>query len=201
MAWQQPDSLRTVLDSVFAAPKYQWSERPAPLALLRRWWGALTQWLDTLQDRHPVGFELLVFALITVLVIALVHAGWLFARTMRRAEGQPSRPSPGTVRRDQEWYRREADRLALEGRFADAMQADFLALVLALDARALLRFHPSKTPGEYVGDAQLAPESRTEFRELVHRLYGYAFARWPCGAGEFAEWRAHAAPERYASPH
>jgi hypothetical protein len=45
---------------------------------------------------------------------------------------------------------------------------------------------------------KLAPPGREAFRELVRALYGYAFARWPCGAAEFDRWRQWAAPERYA---
>jgi hypothetical protein len=74
------------------------------------------------------------------------------------------------------------------------MQADFLALVLALEAADLLRFHPAKTPAEYSRESRLAPSARVEFRELVRTLYGYAFARWPCGPGDFASWRTRAEP-------
>jgi hypothetical protein len=135
-----------------------------------------------------------------VLVLAIfAHAAWLFLRTIR-AGVRPGAgiPDAGSVRRDQSWYRREADRLAAEGRFAEAIQADFLALVLALDAWQLVRFHPSKTPAEYGREARLASLALEEFRALVLSLYGYAFARRPCGPGEFAAWRAMATPERYA---
>jgi hypothetical protein len=73
-----------------------------------------------------------------------------------------------------------------------------LALVLALDARRLLKFHPANTPAEYGREAELPGSAREEFSELVRRLYGYAFARRPCGPAEYAEWRALSAPERYA---
>jgi hypothetical protein len=124
----------------------------------------------------------------------------VFFRAVRSAgRGSEALPSGDAVRRGREWYRREADRLAAQGRYAEAIQSDFLALVLALDGLRLLKFHPSKTPAEYGMEARLAGGAREEFRELVRRLYGYAFARRPCGPAEFAEWRARAAPERYAS--
>jgi hypothetical protein len=105
---------------------------------------------------------------------------------------------PPPPRRDQAWYRGEADRLAGLGRYAEAMQYDFLALVLALDAASLVRFHPSKTPGEYTREARLSPEAGARFRALVRDLYGYVFARRACGPREFETWRILAAPERYA---
>jgi hypothetical protein len=194
------DSLRAVLDSVFAAPEYRWVEHPESYALVRRWMRIGQQWLFDLRDSHPGAFRLLLAGMILLVVASFAHAGWIFLQTVRAAAaGAPGAIADPVLRRDQGWYRREADRLAAAGRYADAMQYDFLALVLALDASALVRFHPSKTPGEYSREAKLAPEAREEFRALVRTLYAYVFARRPCGPGEFAEWRARAAPERYAS--
>jgi hypothetical protein len=193
------DSLRAVLDSVFAAPEYRWVERPETYATLRRWMRALQQWLLDVRESHPALFRLLLAAMILLVLAVFLHAAWIFLATVRAA----SRTAPGAAlapaaRRDRAWYRSEADRLAGLGRYAEAMQYDFLALVLALDAASLVRFHPSKTPGEYSREAQLSPEARTRFRSLVRDLYGYVFARRSCGPLEFEAWRALAAPERYA---
>jgi hypothetical protein len=197
----QPDSLRAVLDSVFAAPVYDWVERPNPFATVTRWFDRLERWLQLLRESHPFGFRLLLAGLVIVLVAIFVHAGWILLRTVRAGEPAAARPGEPVLRRDQAWYRREADRLAAEGRFAEAMQADFLALVLALDASQLLSFHPGKTPAEYSAESRLPPRAREEFRDLVGALYGYAFARWPCGPEDFLRWRSQAAPERYAPSH
>ena len=96
------------------------------------------------------------------------------------------------------WYRGEAERLAKAERFREAVQADFLGLILELDERRLVRFQPSKTPGEYAAEPGLADPARQALQHLVRLLYGYAFARLPCGAGEFGAWRELARPERYA---
>jgi len=196
----QADSLRAVLDSVFSAPEYRWVDRPDSYAVLRRWMRMLQQWLFDLRESHPAAFRLLLAGMILLVVASFVHAGWIFLQTVRAAgEGAPEAVTTPVFRRDRAWYRGEADRLAALGRYADAMQYDFLALALALDASSFVRFHPSKTPGEYSREARLPPAARDEFRALVRTLYGYVFARRPCGPTEFAEWRALAAPERYAS--
>lgn len=195
----QPDSLRAVLDSVFADPAYRWVERPEPMAQVQSGLTQLQQWLATLRDHNPLGFKVLLAALIIVLVVILVHAGWVLVRTVRPRTGDLSPiPSP-VLRRDREWYRGEAERLAGDGRFAEAMQADFLALVLSLDAAQLVRFHPSKTPLEYTREARLDPGLRAELSDLVGSLYQYLFARRPCGPAEYLDWRNRLAKDHAAA--
>ena len=194
------DSLRAVLDTVFASRDYRWQDRPNPVSALARWMGALQEWLFDLRQAHPRAFRWLLIGLLALVLAIFAHAVWVFLRTVRSGvRGGEGLPLEASQRRDREWYRREADRLASLGRYAEAVQADFLGLVLALDSLRVLKFHPSKTPAEYGMEARLAGAPREEFRELVRRLYGYAFARRPCGPAEFEEWRARAAPERYAS--
>ena len=198
-----PDSLRATLDSVFADPAYRWIERPHPLAFLQRWWERLIGWLTGLQSLHPDIFFALMCGLVAVLVAIVVHAVWVMVMTMRaaRAPAEGARGQVPDAVRGAAWYRAEADRLALDGRYVEAIQADFLALVLELDARQVVRYHPSKTPNEYSYEAGLAPERRGAFRDLVRQLYSYAFARQPCGPADFAAWRSQAVPERYAGAH
>lgn len=197
------DSLRAVLDTVFAAADYRWVDRPNPLAFLTRWWRLLADWLQRAQERHPEVFWVFFWGLIAVLVLVLVHAGWVLVQTIRAASAPAAVDAQASAREihGASWYRREALRLAADGRYPEAMQADFLALVLELDARSIVRFHPSKTPNEYAGEAGLRGETRESFRALVRTLYGYAFARVPCGPEEFAEWRRRSMPELYAAAH
>ena len=194
-----PDSLRAVIDSVFADPAYRWVERPEPMAQVQSWLTQLQQWLATLRDQNPLGFKVFLAALVVVLVAILVHAGWVLIRTVRPRTGEPGPIASPVLRRDRDWYRREAERLAGDGRFAEAMRADFLALVLALDAAQLLRFHPSKTPLEYTREARLDPGLRAGLSELVGALYPYLFARRPCGPAEYLDWRNRVAKEHAAA--
>lgn len=197
-----PDSLRAVLDTVFAAADYRWVERPDPLAFLRRWWWNLQEWLDRMRGEYPGLFWVVFWGLVVVLVAIFVHGVWVTVQTLRAAGAPPTATGPASPEsRGAAWYRREALRLAGEGSYPQAMQADFLALVLELDQRQLLRFHPSKTPNEYTSEVKLSEPGRVAFRDLVGSLYGYAFAREPCGPGEFDRWRERTVPERYASAH
>jgi hypothetical protein len=177
------DSLRRVLDSVFAGPSYQWIERRDFWAPVRRLWLNLLEWLAQLEGSSPGAFLVLRWALIAALVAIFVHAAWIVWQMVRGATAPVPSPAAAPPPRGATWYRGEADRLARAGRYREAIQADFTALILALDSRRLLRFHPSKTPGEYVAE-------RTELGSVVRALYAYLFARVPCGPAEFDAWRS-----------
>lgn len=198
-----PDSLRAALDSVFAQSAYRWEAPRDPFAFVARAWNAARDWIDRMQAQNPMLVRALWWALLAVLALILLHAAWIAFRTFRGAHAPEDARSPGRtiVPRDAAWYRREADRLASQGRYAEALQADFLRLVLELDALRLLRFHPSRTPNEYVADPALPAGARAPFGILVRALYRYAFAGAPCGAAEFAQWRTEAAADRYARAH
>jgi hypothetical protein len=188
-----PDSLRATLDSVFAGPAYRWVERPRPFAWLRRWWDALMDGLRGLETGHPAVYWAIVGLLIAGLVAIVVHLVVVAARTIRYATATEAVARAASApARDAAWYRRRAEQLAREGQAAEAVQAAFQALVLELSAAGLVRYHPSKTPREYLREARLADDDRERFRGLVDTMYGYAFAGLACGPGEYTAWRAAA---------
>ncbi|MCC6930333.1 MAG: hypothetical protein IT359_15215 [Gemmatimonadaceae bacterium] len=193
------DSLRATIDSVFAAPAYRWEAREDPFGALRRLWGGLLRWVDELQRTNPATFNAVVWALVGVLALILAHAGWVALRTLRHGSRQAQRETagPASAPRDATWYTRESARLAALGDYAGAMQAEFLRLVLELDARQVMRFHPSKTPNEYVRDASLTEDGRRDMRGLVREMYHYAFARAPLDGLAFDRWRALAVADRF----
>jgi hypothetical protein len=195
------DSLRAVLDSVFASPNYRWAPPPDPFLQVRRWWLDLARWLDGLADRSPVLYWTVLSVLLLVLVAIFVHALWVVAQTLRAAGAPPEAPAitPARETRGAAWYRREAVRLAAAGRYPEAMSADFLGLVLELDAQNVLRYHPGKTPNEYTYEARLTEPSIDGFRSLVRALYRHVYAGEPSDAAGFAAWRERSSADRYAS--
>jgi hypothetical protein len=198
---QSPDSLRTVLDSVFSTPAYRWVEPTDPFATLRRRFAELVDWIKHLEANSPPLYYLVIGVLVVVLVALLVHIVWLVVQTLRAPAAVAAVAPESVERRDAAWYRQEADRLAGEARYREAVQADFLALVLTLDAWGAVQFHPSKTPAEYVSEPALRGAARDDFRALVRQLYRIVFGGESCDAATYREWRRHAAPERYAAAH
>lgn len=183
-----PDSLRALLRQVFAAREYQW-RAPTTLSLnwLTEWFERILAWLSALQETHPWRFYAVLGALTLVLIAIVAHLSYVVWRALR-----PSAPAERTVAGapapalDAAWHLAEARRLSAASRYVEALGHRFLALVLELDRRRALSFHPSKTPAEYVGEARLSEPGREELSALVASLYRHVFGGDPCGQ---EEWR------------
>jgi hypothetical protein len=203
MTQASPDSLRTVLDSVFASSAYAWRPPDAAGTAIVRYWRRLLEWLASLQEASPLLFKVLVAGLLVVLILIFAHAAWLLVRTVRGAAMPAASDAPqrAGARRDAAWYFLAADRAASDGRIAEALQLAFVGVALTLDERGLLRYHPSKTPAECGREARVAPEDRRRLGTLVSTLYACAFGGAGCSAGDYAAWRELAAGEWHAPSH
>ncbi len=181
------DSLRHVIGQVFARPEYQWVERRRVVSWLARQWHNLIEWLNRLSAQHPVGFDIGLALVVVALVALLVHMGYVMWRIVRPAArtGQTKTPVGARVVADAAAHLAYAEELARAGRYAEALGHRFLALVLELDRRKALRFHASKTPAEYVGEARLTDRGRASLASLVAQLYRHLFGAVPCDSGEY----------------
>lgn len=196
------DSLRSVLDSVFANPRYEWVVRQSTRSWLGRVWDQLVAWLQHFRTENPVAFDWFYVGLLLILAAILLHGLWVFYRAVQ-ASNQPAQGGVSVLAgevRDERWYRRRAQQLAEQERYGEAMSALFLAVVLMLDRRDILHFHPSKTPAEYAREARLAPIDRQELLALVRQLYRCSFAGERCGRDEFQRWQLGLTREWHAAP-
>jgi hypothetical protein len=194
---------RAVLDSVFATEPYQWTPPPAILQLLTEWWQGLVTWLQGLRTDNPLLFRVFLFAILGVWLVVFAHAAWLVWRTVRgaaRVERAPA-PVPAGERHDADWYSREADRAAAEGRHTEALQLAFVALALTLEAGGHLKYHPSKTPAEVAREARVSGADRDRLRSLVRSLYSAAFGGRVVGADDYRRWRELGAEPWHAPAH
>ena len=157
------------------------------LSWLARQWQHLIDWLNRLSAQHPVGFDIVLAIVVVVLVALLVHIGYVMWRIVRPAArtGQTKAAVAGRMVADAAAHLAYAEELARAGRYAEALGHRFLALVLELDRRKALRFHASKTPAEYVGEAKLTDRGRASLAGLVAQLYRHLFGAVPCDAGEY----------------
>lgn len=189
------DSLRAVLDSVFAAPAYDWVEQEHPFGWLERAWFWLVDFLARLRAADPLLFRIGLGVLIAVLLAIVAHAAWIMFRTLRHSAALDARADAmvAAERHDAAWFEREADRLAAEGHYVDALHAAFTGLALRLEELGALRYDPSRTPREFAREARLDPADRHRLQDLVSMLYRHAFGGEPTGLDEYRHWRSRAA--------
>ena len=195
-ALQNPaaDSVGAALNRVFSAPKYDWEAPRDPLRFLRDLMYDLATWLEGLRESHPAVYVVLLVVLTGMLLAILLHFGYLMWRALRpRVLPERDRSAAMRDRRDAAWHVNEAARLAGLGRYAEALAHRFTALVLELDARRALKFHPSKTPAEYTAEARLDDADRDALNELVAALYRHLFGGAPCSAQDLDSFDRRAA--------
>jgi uncharacterized protein DUF4129 len=191
-----------VLDTVFAAPVYAWAGENQPLIAVRGWWDRLGDWLADARVAHPAVFRAMIFALTAVLVAIVVHAAYVFLRTLRaasRREGAAVAGSPVALRRGAGWYLQAADAAAAAGRYREALSLAFVALIFRLDGLGSVRWGPGKTAREYALEARLEPADRQRLGGVVGTLYGCVYGGAPCGAAEFRALRGLATGDWHAA--
>jgi len=183
-----------VVGQVFARPEFRWVEQRRVLSWFARQWHRLVDWLSHTATAHPVGFKIGLWLIVIALIVLSVHIGYVLWRIVRPgARGGPQTPAMGAGKvMDAPAHLAIANRLAGAGRYTEALGHRFLALVLELDRRKALRFHVSKTPAEYVGEARLSEQGKASLADLVGSLYRYLFAAVPCDADDYAAFGAAA---------
>jgi len=154
---------------------------------LARQWQNLVDWLNRLSAQHPIGFDIGLALVVVALALLAVHIGyviWRIVRPAARTGHTTPAAGPGVIA-DAAAHLAYADELARAGRYAEAIGHRFIALVLELEKRKALRFHASKTPAEYVGEARLTDRGRASLASLVAQLYRHLFGAVPCDAGVY----------------
>lgn len=160
---------------------------------LRSLWHSLLDWLDGLADSHPIGYNLLLWGAVALLLLILVHVGYVVWRILKPTAQTARIPAGGApVIHDAAGHLARAEALARAGKFAEALGHRFLAVVFQLEQRDVLKFHASKTPAEYVGELRLDESGRSTFAGLVGRLYRHVFGAVPCDETEYREFGAAA---------
>lgn len=207
MNFQSPaisdDSLRAVIDTVLNRSEFGWDQPAQRTNWLLNLFRNLVTWLESLRIQNPGLFSLIVWSLLAILLLILLHGGWVMYRTVKgaSASGSGDVTTSRALVRESRWYQHQADRLAALGQYADAMQAAFMSLVLRLDARDVLRYHPSKTPREYAREAKLREDEKARLGDSVRALYACAYAGAPCTAMTYREWLGGLGSEWHAASH
>jgi Domain of unknown function (DUF4129) len=174
-------------DTVAAIVRQAPYRRDLTTTLLDRILRSIAELLDRLgQALGGLPHSRLIASVATAIVVILVAARVLYAARLRTAEIEEwQAPDGRSVVSDDPW--RVAERLANEGRFTDAAHALYRAAVAMLAARGLVRWHDSKTSGDYArelrrrGAAAYAP-----FRRFGSRYDRIIYGTGTCDATEYA---------------
>jgi Domain of unknown function (DUF4129) len=188
------DSLRRAVAEVFARPTYRWTTGRTLLDWLAEQLGRFLDWLGRAEASHPAVFQAVLVLLVLALLGVLAHMGYVVWRITRPTARTAGRVPGATGLRleDARAHRERAERLAREGRYAEALAHRFIALLLDLDRNEALKFHPSKTPAEYLAEARLDAAGRASLGELVARLYGHLFGAAPCDERTYRDFASQA---------
>jgi len=176
-----------VVGHVFSRTEFQWVERHRVLSWLIQQWNNFREWLNRLAEQHPLGYNIGLGLLSILLVALVVHIGYVVWRIVRpgaRTGMQTAASRPGNIV-NAAWHLARAEELARAGHYAEALAHRFLAAVLELDRIGALRFHASKTPAEYVGEARLDETGRASLAQMVAQLYRHLFGAVPCDEREY----------------
>src|SRR3989442_6864899 len=108
---------------------------------------------------------------------------WRITRPTARTPAVGAEGIGGRELADARAHRARAEELARAGRHAEALAYRFVALVLELERRRALAFHPSQTPAEYLGEARLDAAGRPSLAAVLARLYRHLFGGGPRRGG------------------
>jgi hypothetical protein len=148
------------------------------------------------------GLSFLGWLLLGGLAVAVVVVGVILYLNSPRA---PRKPKPetvaGTEKREPEsdarqvleespaslW--RQAETLAGEGRFRDAVRILYLAVLALLHRQHFIRFEPTRTNGEYVRQVRLSEQSPLELHEpfarMTHQFEMTWYGERPCESDDY----------------
>ena len=180
---------------MFSAGRYHWVERRHPLQWLADLWERFQTWIARLNVAHPAVSSALAAVAIVLLVILVTHIGftlWKVYRVTVRPADQTARGTAGMPLLDARFHRAQAESLAREGRYAEALAHRFAALICDLDEGKAVTIHASKTPAEYAREARLDPIGRATITDLVARLYAHLFGAVPIDEHGYRDFVDHA---------
>ena len=184
------DTVDAALVRVFARSEFAERESSGVLRLVSDLGRAFRQWIGSLlrawvpEQWHPA-FTWLIVVLVSLLAL------WALVTMVRALVGSPGRhdatepvqTAVGLRVEDAAAWEAAARAAAAAGRFRDAAIALYLATVLRLEERGILRYHAGKTPGDYRAEARSHPESRGPFDTFIRQFLPVAFgARTPDAA-------------------
>jgi len=172
-----PEVVHREIARILAQPAY----RQAQPSWVREKLVELIQWLRSflggwwsdaafeLRETWPGLYWAIVVAL-TALVAALLYHVWLTITAAMRRDEAPRGAGPRPESTDPDVLKTEAETLAAEGRYREAVSRLQVALLRTLDREGVIRYDPSRTNWEYLAAVRGMPSLADVFESLTLRL-------------------------------
>jgi hypothetical protein len=185
-----PDTIRTEIHNVLADRRFSHGKT------FMQWLvETLAKWWPESKGAAPSGWgkilliALLVWCVLTLIAI-LIHFVWTltvllggFSRGSRLRSRHPMYFKEQT--RSLAELRELSFNLAREGRFREALGVLMGALLRLLDDAQIVRFHESKTNGDYVREYGPSKAGRDTFRGFVLTFDRLIYGGFACGADQY----------------
>jgi len=117
----------------------------------------------------------MVAAFFIFIIIRLLLPYYLYLK--RKPYEDAGAKEPGVEDLSPSGYLATAERLMREGRFAEALSALMMALLLYLDAQRMIRYHRSSTNREYLGRLRVHPILFSIVGEFMHHFEQMRYGR------------------------
>lgn len=191
--FKRPDALtiRETTRGILADPRF------APRKTFMQWlFEKLSSWRVPRPDMDEGWVRVLLWIIVAWCVVALVailgHLVWTLATLWRSRvprsglHTQRFRPDAGRSLSSVD-LRSEMLRLAQRGAFREAIGLMTVGLLRRLDDAGVLRFHESKTNGDYVFEYPWQRPGRDDFRRFVLSVDGVIYGGAPCGEETYGQ--------------
>lgn len=187
------EDVEQALADVYARPELASASESALTVWLREGWQRLAEWVASLFGGIRLGGDGVSILGAIAVVVFVALAVVLALRLIRMRETwwpergiAPAMSPVGPVSRSAAEWHAHARRLAEAGRWRDATLALYQALLLGLEARGVVRYDPSKTPGDYRRELRGQDATRRRFDAFVTTWEPAAFGHRPVDAAAFA---------------
>jgi hypothetical protein len=198
---QQPSAahIEEALARVYARAEFTERRTPALVQFMRDLWNGFREWIASLwemvlPERSGPIVQWLLYALVAGAALwALTHLILSLQQSETRDAARAATAAGDARARDVTWWENAARAAAQDNRFRDAALFLYNAVLLRLEARGELRYHPGKTPGDYRREVRAHARTRTVFEQFIRALLPAAFGARTPDAATFETMRAHAA--------
>lgn len=177
--WVDEPPIRDALAEVYRRPEFLSAERKTLLEALGEW---LNRWLGDVGGSTPAWLDNVLYGLLAAIGALLLAR---IAVAVWRLLPRPDRSAPAAVEAagspDASAHRHAARETAARGDYVAAVRALYLYAIARLHAQGRVRFHESKTAGDYLREVGRAPGGSETFGRFLREVERVWFGGRPCG--------------------